>query len=307
MFSKGLSMCRGSHGSPRYGKASVLPMAIGIVGMASGTVAMLGQPAWASNIIYQDSFTGSSTTPLNGAAPTVDNGPSATWTATGGYAAFADSGYTSESNNAGAVAYLNFTPVSGNVYTLSATLYTDTVYPANPQWNWLAVGFVQNPTTASGTSFVFNSTDPGAMAWAQDFAPNAVPYSGGGFAAGAVYSGPDGGDSPFVSVFSPPSGSNATAPQDISVVLNTGSSAWTYQFFDNGSAVSAVESFTSNPAITAVGLNLQGPGSTGGGSLVTGQVSNFSLTSSPVPEPASIALLGICAGAVLLLKRRRTV
>ncbi len=252
----------------------------------------LAGTAWASTVIYQDNFSGSSSTPLNGAKPTVDNGTSTAWTATGGSTAFADSGYTSESNSAGAVAYLNFTPVSGHVYTLSAGLYTTSVYTPDPGWDWLAVGFVLNPTTTSGTSFVFNETAPGAYAFMQVYAP------GSASASGTAYSGPDGGNSPYIDPFNAPSGT-ANGPQNVSIVLDTGASAWTYQFFDNGAAVSPIESFSSNPAITAVGLNTQGP------NTVVGQVSNFELTSSPVPEPATLGLFAVGGLALVLIGRKR--
>lgn len=290
-------MNRGCHTSSLV-KTAAVPFAV-------GALAMLGlalRTASAGQIIYQDSFNGSSTTPLNGSAPTVDNGTSTAWTASGGSSAFADSGYTSESGNAGAEAYLNFTPVSGNIYTLSATLYMNVLDQANPSYNWLAVGFVMNPDTANGASFVFGKTNPGAYAFMQVFKPGVVPMTGG-YAATEGYSGPDGADSPYISDFLAPAGTAADGPQQASIVLNTGASAWTYQFFDNGIAVSPVETFQSNPAITAVGLNLQGPGD-GSGSLVTGQVSSFELTSSPVPEPATLDMVAIGGLTLMLLKRR---
>ena len=58
----------------------------GIVPVAAGAIAMVGMALAAGNAtagtIYQDNFSGSSTLgTLNGSAPTIDNGPSAAWTA----------------------------------------------------------------------------------------------------------------------------------------------------------------------------------------------------------------------------------
>jgi hypothetical protein len=59
----------------------------------------------------------------------------------------------------------------------------------------------------------------------------------------------------------------------------------------------SVVAFATNPNITAVGL---------GNSVVSAQVSNFELSSAPVPEPATLGLFAIGASAgCYLLKRRR--
>lgn len=296
MFFKGLSMHRGCHISSCYGKASILPIAIGTAGMAIGTVAMLGSPASASNIIYQDSFTGSATTPLNGAAPTVDNGPSATWTAdnsgsSSGYVGFADSGYTSEGlTSTGGAAYLNFSPVSGNIYTLSAGMNAITGLNPGTGNDWLSIGFLGTPKTEGR----FDApTSEGAYAWGllRTVANNPVV----GQHDGTLFTGPG------ASVYGQNFNNAVAGVNTLSTVLNTGGSTWTWQLFLNGVAASPIESFPTNPHITAVGIGNDG-------SVINGQFSNFELTSSPVPEPASLGLFAVGGLALVLVsgKRRRT-
>ena len=260
----------------------------------------LAGTAWASTVIYQDNFSGSSSTPLNGAAPKTDNGSSTTWTATtnGTNSSFYDNGSASETSATGALGYLNFTPASGNVYTLSATLSLPTssadTTSGETNWNWFAVGYASSVDTSSGATFNSGSS-PNPYAWVEVYAPvDNLGFAGEGF------EGPN--SSTPAQAFSTPSGQSDTA-QQISIVLDTGPATWTYQFFDDSTAVSSVESFSSNPAITAVGLCLQG--SPNWSSPVTGNVSNFSLTSSPVPEPATLGLMVLGGMGLLLLKRRK--
>jgi hypothetical protein len=288
MFSSRSSISRGCS------LAAAALAAVACIGLAS--------TASASTVIYQDSFNGLSSTPLNGATPTTDNGPSSTWTATpnGTNSSFYDNGSASETSATGALGYLNFTPATGNIYTLSATLSlpassADT-NSGETNWNWFAVGYTTSVNTSSGATFNSGSS-PNPYAWVIVYAP--ADNNG---LAGEGFEGPT--SSTPAQAFSTPSGQSDTS-QQISIVLNTGASTWTYQFFDDGTAVSSVESFSSNPPITGVGLCLQG--SPNWSSPVTGTVSNFSLTSSPVPEPATLGLLAVGALGLLLLKRRKAV
>ena len=225
-----------------------------------------------ANIIYQDNFSGASTTPLNGAAPTIDNGTSTTWTAGVGFneGYWLDNGSTSIPNSTGG-AYLSFTPVSGNIYTLTASFKITA-----STGNWFGLGFVKSPNTSNSL------VGSGAYAWGL-IGPNGE---------GQLFTGPDNAGSQPVFQVNPFGTFNI-----LSIVLNTQASAWTWQMSANGTPIDSVVAFATNPNITAVGL---------GNSVVSAQVSNFELSSAPVPEPATLGLFAIGAAAGLfLLKRRR--
>ncbi len=245
-----------------------------LLGAALAAFSTLPHAASATTI-YQDNFSGSSAAgTLNGAAPTIDNGPSATWTAD---SVWSDSGYADPASGAGRLnAYLLFTPSNGHIYDLSAGLnlpsegntvgYPDASY-------WVALGFITTPST----TLAYDTS--GASPWTTN------RYNAAG---GAAASGPgNGGYQAFT---------NTTGVNTLSIVLNTTPSAWTYQVYETNSSVTnllvASGTFSSNPAISAVGFE---------DGLGNAQVSNFSLTE--VPEPFSLGLLA--AGGLGLLLRRQ--
>ncbi|MGC9261493.1 MAG: PEP-CTERM sorting domain-containing protein, partial [Phycisphaerae bacterium] len=278
---------RGSHSS------SLMAMAA-IAGAAVATLGMVASTSMASAVIYQDNFSGTSTTPLNGAAPTVDNGSSATWTANT-YAVWSDSGYTTyaldQSGKTRDSAYLGFTPISGQVYTLSATL-TITGVDSAPGNDSLDIGFPGNIQAGTnplgGTSTLNTGWDWPASISNVYASPWVLLNASGG---GTYFTGPYTEGSGTMS-----STAAVGSANNIAITLNTGASAWTYQVFDNSNAVSPVVTFTTNPTITAIGLQNAG---------VIGTVSNFSLTDVAVPEPATLALAAAGGLVLLLLKRRR--
>ncbi len=246
-----------------------------------GTIGVAATTASAS-IIYQDNFTGSTTVgTLNGAAPTVDNGSSATWTASN---AWADSGYTSDGGNQRQNAYLTFATSPGMLYTLTAGLDvtgTGTTTPSGSGNYWLGLGFITTLSTTGGWDA--GGASPWVLSGYQ--AANDAVFGGPGLAGGQ-------GFSPGIT-----SGVNT-----YSIVLNTGSASYSYQVLLTNSAVSndliGSGTFSTNPFINAVGMQ---------NGLGIGQVSNFSLTSSPVPEPATLGLVGVGALGMLLIGRKRKV
>ena len=232
MFSNRSSVSRGS---------SLAAAALAVTAF----VALAGTAS--ASIIYQDNFSGLATTPLDGAAPTVDHGTSTVWTAggtngpgngAGAGVGWQDNGSTSFSGNSGG-AYLSFTPSSGNIYTLTAKLDPTA-------GNWLGLGFVKSPNTISPVN------GSGAYAWA-------IVSPGGG---GQIFTGPD---------TTNPNGGFTGKPgaNTVSIMLNTTAKQWTYRIYDNGKAVTPVVVFKTNPAITAVGL---------GNSGATGTVGDFELS-----------------------------
>lgn len=208
-------------------------------------------------LYYQDKFNGGRLAPLNGRQPTVDDGHHVSWAAAAGW--HADGSTTSAGN-----AYLPFTPVSGNIYTLSACL--------NPErgaaTGWLAIGFVRDWNAGaghpkSGVKAFFASSAIAAGPWVAIY-PNrgAGGSAAGGGGGGATVAGP--GSSGITRW------ATLNARQNISIMLDTTTRVWSYKVTDNGVVVTPTTSLPTNPTITGVAL---------GNALITkGAVSNFKLT-----------------------------
>jgi hypothetical protein len=281
--------------------------------LAAGVLAMAGMALASSTasaaVIYQDSFTGTGGMgTLNGTSVTVgpnasnyvSGPPSSTWLATSSSSyGWADSGYFNgnATDYPGRVtAQLNFTPLSGYIYTLSATVSLTS--GANP-YAYLALGFLSNATSSNLTyGWDVNSpsgSDPSASPWAL-------------VRIGAVATSTTSAISPALTYFTGPglagsAGSNLSysAPltdNTLELVLNTTSTTWTYQVYDNGNLESGSNpiSLPSGTTITAVGMQ---------GASAIGNVSNFELAT--VPEPATLGLVAVGGLGLLLLKRRKTV
>ena len=232
--------------------------------------------AVSATTIYQDNFRGSKTAALNGTAPTIDNGPSGTtWTAD---SSWSDSGYSTNGNRVSA--YLPFTPSNGHIYDLSAglNLVGEGINSGSPDANyWVALGFL----TALSTNTGWDSSGASPWVMSRYNASGAAALSGPGF-NGVTWL------------------SDTTGVNTWSIVLDTMSSAWTYKVYETNSAATdslvASGAFSSNPAISAVGIQ-NGYGDA--------QVSDFSLTDQPVPEPATLGLFGLGGLALLLASRKR--
>lgn len=283
MLSNGSSVISRGHSF-----AAAVPIAIGTVVALVG----LAGTASASNTIYQDNFSGSASNPLNGTSPSV-NATGAAWTADTGWRADGSQTAADAATNGSSDAYLPFTPSSGNIYTLSATMSPSLTSGSN----WFALGFVGSFSSATSTTGGVANNGDGVNAWFGDSGSgqlNAGPWL-------LMNSGWNGED-PNESYFPGPGASGAVnftgkSGDTVAIVLNTQSSAWTFQVFDNGTNVSPVIPFSSNPAITGVGLGQFAP--------AVGSVSNFSLTS--VPEPTTLGVFAIGGLGLLLLKRRKAV
>ena len=243
--------------------AAAATLALGCVSMAS------------ANIIYQDSF--NRTGQLNTSTPPTDSG-GATWTAgTSITTTTASGGYASLTSTTNSMAYLPFTPVSGNIYTLTASL--------NPTpgttTNWLAIGFFPQDSSA-----VSSAPNAGAsvMLLERDNRDSQV-FNGDGTSV----DGPTSPNNPGYTAWS--------------IVLNTTQSNWTASFSEVGvSGGTNFQTFTyggtnPNPTINTVGF---------GSDTMSGTVQDFTLANS-VPEPATLGLMAASGLGLLLLKRRKAV
>ena len=236
----------------------------GVSALAVGLLALPAQHAAASTI-YNETFSGAGTTDLNGTAPDTTTGgevwsASTDWKKDGSIVA---GGITDDN------AFLAFTPESGKVYTLSATL-------ATPSGAWAAVGFTETANTGGGTGnddFWRNNPDE-VGPWVLYRSSTNVDSFLGPLTGGAE----DEGDH--------------VGPITLSIELNTQGAAWSAEWFINGGSVRS-ETFATNPTnISYVGLSRE----SGAGA----SFDNFSLT--VVPEPGSLALLGL--GGLLIARRR---
>jgi len=218
-------------------------------------------------VIYQDDFNRIGV--LNGSEPTITTEGnlwnSFNWTTDGSAATVSAAGW---------MAILPFTPATGNVYTLSASMNPTT--PADSS-DWFVLGF----TSRNATDNWFTSTQSSASVAArvsnaefQDF----------------YFNGP--GANRFGTL-----GSYAAGAHLYSITLDTtalNSADWTVSYSVDGTQVIAPTALGYNQVIEYVGF--------ASGPAIGGTIDNFSLTVVPEPSTYALVLGGI---ATLLLIRRR--
>jgi hypothetical protein len=241
-----------------------------------------GSAAQAATTIYSETFSnGSVGTPsaLNGSTPDITTA-AATWVASrwsenGTTGTIVTNGNNTTNTSDDDSAFLAFTPVAGNVYTLSATM----TVPAGGNTNgWVGLGFAATNTTTG--SFWANGTAPWLLyrpsSEVVSFAESlsTAPNNDLGVATNNIIEG------------------NYATSANFSIVLDTTGAAWTAEWFINAGSV-RTETYGTNPTIGYVGFGRENGN--------TSAIDNFSLT--VIPEP-SVALLG-GLGVIALLRRRR--
>lgn len=240
-------------------------------------LALLSGPIHGATIFNETFSDGSVATPsaLNGSTPDQTTG-GAKWVASD----WVENGSTGtigtiNDGNEDDSAFLAFTPLAGNVYTLSATM---TVPTGGNTAGWVALGFAATNTTTG--SFWANGTAPWLL-WRPANATNANQV--------VTWLGP--GTSTTTPTNSASEGAY-TGTQTFSIVLDTTATAWTTEWFINASSV-RTETYGTNPTIGHVGFGRENG--------ITTAIDNFSLT--VVPEPSAALLGGL--GLIALLRRRR--
>ena len=225
-------------------------------------------------VIYQDDFSGSGA--LSGAAPDVRPGTE-TWDATEWQA---DGTITSPTVGTGSNAFLPFTPIGGQIYTLSLDVNPTS---ATDPTNWFALGFT--PTSSpQGNYFATYGAGPWMLLRVQRDGYNTIPNDADDVGDIETF------DGPVVNGFM-----DHDAPHGVvnfKIILDTTAAQWQADWLVNGTPIRS-DVYATNPIINYVGF----------GRLfdATGVVDNFSLTA--VPEPSSVLLLMISAFVALPLTR----
>jgi len=242
---------------------------ITIVAVAGLVLALTAAPRQAdASVIYQEDFADDTGGPgLHGTKPNdagTETWVAANWSETGTLST------TAEDSNA----FLPFTPVAGNVYTLTATLNPDVATDAPS--HWLALGFTADDLTTSDFWEGTNAAAPWVLFRAQDAFPNVITtFTGTGVTGAAAHDlTPD-----------------KVGAVEFAIELDTTSASWTAEWFEDGNSL-RTHTYTTNPTITHVGF---------GAHTIDGSVSGFSLV--VVPEPATMSLLAL--GGLAILRRRR--
>ena len=225
-----------------------------------------------AGVIYEDTFEGLATDPLNGA---TTSGGGGTWSAN--TIAMADGTIASGAG----MALLPFDPVANQVYTLSLDL-TD----VGANGNWISLGFARDPLIAPGTSRTSDrfTNDPEGIATMiyRDKADDTADISvWGGLRTGNAIAD---------------TGVWAAGTHTLKIILDTtgDGSSFTADFQIDGSTITA----GAQPVPLAVAdINYAAFGAAGN---VSGSIDNFSL----VPEPATMSLLAL-GGLGALVRRRR--
>jgi hypothetical protein len=263
--------------------------------------------AKAGTIIYHDNFDGSSgSTFLNGSAPDVDNnGGTNTWLAYG--SATNVNGYkedgTLASANISQGAWLPFTPVSGNIYTLSISLTG--VGPQSANTAWYGFGFAKSlpadPQTGQNR-FLEGNTIGRAWMLFRATTPQGTNFNQSQRGDATTGTGPTGTAQAWAAG-APANGGDV----NMEIVLDTSAATWTATYYAN--RPSDPLTIVSTGALPLLAQNIAAIGfarTTNSASSLSGKITNFDLSVDPVPEPASIALAALGMIAFGVSARRKS-
>ncbi len=245
-------------------------------GTASAILLATSLSSSAATIIAQDDFSGGAVV-LGGTAADVGG----TWQSSTNYSANG-----AINDTVGGSALLAFTPVAGNVYTLSVTV---NVGAANATGAAICLGFTNKndavwntATVGTGTAYRFPNAAPGgsvpgiAYQWAINGTQQYLKGPAGTSVGGSVVVGTS-----FVQ----------------KTVLDTTDANWVVSFYLNDVFQYTYADTAGNPVLSTI----DSVGISNFGGRTAGSVDNFLLTQ--VPEPSAALLGGI--GVLALLRRRR--
>ena len=244
---------------------------------------LLMAPVATAVTVFQDDFSGAGGA-LNGTTPDTTTGAAA-WEAGSTWLDNGVAGTTVASSANGQAAHLDYTPLSGKIYTAEATILN-----TNP--NWIGFGFL--PLNPSGgdwtvTDFSVRHSNAPGYAWMLNrlsTGNDQEGFLGGGTAGGRPWNG---------DVVDP------NNPVNIKIVLDTTGANWTAEWIINNVSQGAPVAFgaAGNPGIGGIGFSHDRNASANSGGII----SDFSLTF--VPEPGTIALAGLGLVGLLASRGRR--
>jgi hypothetical protein len=221
-----------------------------------------------ATVIYSDDFDGDGTSSLIGTTPDTTQSTEV-WQGIESGAQWTSDGAITDTADQSRIAYLDFTPESGNVYTLSVDVSHLNKARA------FYFGFMSSVPT-EGQSF-FNGI---ATPW--------MRIQGNG-ETWAMITG-TGGSGQTVAV-----GGYTGQSNFMQVVLDTTEAAWSVDWLLNGTSIQTF-TYSSNPDIQFVGMGRLREG--------TYDVDSFEL--SVVPEPTSMSLVVFTGGLLFMLRRKVT-
>lgn len=239
--------------------------------------------------IYHQDFTTGGSTGIGGTAPTLSysiagGSSSASWNVvSNSTTAFMHTDGTVGANQNSVL--LPFTPQSGYLYTLSATITF-----AGAPGNWVSLGFSQfNPVNSATPRFADSAVTGYDWMIANDAAGNNEQF----------FAGPKG--APAAGIGGSQALMSGAGTFTLTLNLDTTTSLWSIASFINGVQLGTNFSYAANPTIAAVGLGqntLTAPGNV--------QWDTFDLTATTVPEPSVLALTGVGAMMFAFLRKKNS-
>lgn len=231
-------------------------------------------------VLYADDFSGPASTGLNGYAPDTRSGDwgssdTATWASA---TQFEADGRVWSSPNNRASALLPFSPVSGQLYELSADIDGISTW-VGQQDDWVALGFAENGNANDN----FTRTATHGYAWM-------AVSSLGGTDQGTRYAGDENSPNTGSATFA-----TTTNNMHLTIQLDTRSTNWTVKWFLDGLQVTDTHTYITNPDINYVGFSRV--------DNARAYIDNFQL--AVIPEPSSLALTLPAALAIAPRPRRR--
>jgi hypothetical protein len=236
----------------------------------------------AATTIYSDDFSGVAGADLTGSAPDIRPG-SQTWTANLGFDFTGSNGTNTVAGSVSRAAYLPFVPQSGFVYELSVTMAFATT---GSQSRSLQMGFFSSGTPGLTTAITSGANGPAIfLRQVGTYEARAVSNTSLPGFTGTV------------------GGANVTTPQTFRITLDTSGSDWVMRTYLGATEIGTGHTYTGgNPSIASVGLSVNTSGDPG--ASAEGTFSNFSLTSTPIPEPSSALLFSAALLPAAWLRRR---